>query len=343
MTLDDLAPVHSWKRTVLGLAVVLPMSLAVPASAASVSAGGPYTGAEGQHVAIHGTASGAAGYRWSAKRAPGGQQDRATCRFGDATSLSTDVWCNDDGLFDLRLTSSDGTTSTARLTLTNVSPTLTWVTPPNGTAVARHAQVQLSAGYRDPGRIDPHKYVIRWGDGKTSRAPTRERRNGSGEISGTHSYAHAGIRTVTVSILDSHGARDHATRMLKVLTGAPCPRVTGGGRLPGHRYSHFSLWGHCGSSGALGAERLWLPGSGQFASTSLTLLRGHDRNATMSGTGRWRPAFAHTWQPGYRYKTSMLDRGARHDWIRVSVRTPAGDSVLHVVGTLVAGGIVIRH
>lgn len=342
MTLDHLASARTWRRGLLGLAMVAAgLSLtAMPATAApSVAAGGPYTGAEGQHVAIQGTAGGASSVRWSAARAPGGEQDHAKCTFADPTALSTQVWCNDDGWFDLTLTGNDGSTSTTRLTLTNVRPMLTRVTPPTGTAVGTHSVVKVSASYRDPGPIDSHKYVISWGDGTTSRAPTRELLNGTGSFSGSHSYQRPGHHKVTVTVFDSHGGSDHRSHALQVVGGS-CMKVNGAGRLPGHRSSHFFLAAHCVRGGAVGAVRLRVPGSGRFVATRLTLLRGHGHAATLAGVGRWQSAGSSG--KGYGFVISVKDRGGR-DKMTVSVRTPRGALVLHARGAIAGGNVTVHR
>lgn len=346
MSRRHLASAHSWRHGLLGLAVVVTSlfvvpALATPAFASTVSAGGPYTGLEGQPVTIQGSISGATIRSWSAARSAGGEKDHATCTFANATALSTQVWCNDDGMFDLTLTASDGGTSTSRLKLTNVHPSLTHVSPSTGTAVGTHSVVTVSATFRDGDPVDSHKYVIDWGDGSSSRAPTRMRLNGTGAFSGSHSYARGGHRRVTVTVFDSHGTSDSVTRALQVVGGASCPTVNGAGRLPRHRNSAFLVRGRCGSKGPAGVVRLRLPGVGQLSSRHLTLLRRQGHAATLAGTGRFRSTAGSG--PGYGYVVSVLDRRTGRDKMNVVVRTPGGAVVLHARGRIAGGNITVRR
>jgi hypothetical protein len=331
----------AWRCGLLTLAVVTAsLSFAGRASAAPPSAGGPYTGVESQRVHITGTGSGAAGYSWSATRAPGGEQDGATCKFADPSALSTDVWCNDDGTFDLRLTASDGSFDTARLTLANRAPLLTGALPVTGGAAGIHSVVTVAATYNDGDPVDSHRYVIDWGDGNTSRAATRLRLDGTGDFSASHSYASAGTRTVTVSVFDSHGLGDSTSFPLQVVGGSRCTTVKGAGRLPRNRHSRFALSAHCGASRAVGFVRLRVPGHGKYVSTRLTLLRGRGHAATMAGNGRWRAAGQRRAHPGYRYVITVQDR--RRDRMRVTVLSPTGARVLQMRGRIAGGHITVR-
>jgi hypothetical protein len=73
-------------------------------------AGGPYTGAEDEPIALAGTASDVdedeLTHTWSVE-GPG------TCTFSDPTSLTPTIACDEDGLYTLTLTTSDGTSSTS--------------------------------------------------------------------------------------------------------------------------------------------------------------------------------------------------------------------------------------
>ena len=340
-----------WGWGVVALALVATgLSTAAPAMAASLSAGGPYTGAEGAPVTITGTGDGSSGYTWTAIRNPNGETDGATCQIADKTSLTTQVWCNDDGSFLVTLTDANGVSSTAKLTLTNVDPKVTISAPTTGTAVGIHDVVNVSAGFTDPGYVDAHHYVIAWGDGSTSSgpAPETQQNGGSGTVTGSHSYATAGNKTITVTVFEGHpGSTDTATVGITVVGGRTCPRVSGKGRLPHHRRSYFSIWAHCGTSGAVGAARIRLPRHGRLAATRVTLLRGKGHSATFAGTGKWQRWGKRRWSRGYKYVISVVDKGrntrTRHDWMRVVVRKPNGTLVMRVKGPIAGGNIIVRR
>lgn len=339
---------HWWSGALVALTVVASGFAIIPtafAALGTVSAGGPYTGPEGSWVQIHGTGDGAASYTWTAVRDPLGERDHATCKIQGGSTLDPKVSCNDDGRFVVTLTASDGSSADAQLTLSNVDPVATITAPTPGTAVAPHSVVTLSASYTDPGYIDSHKYTIAWGDGGTSSAANTEKQTGVGYITGSHSYAAAGDYTITLTVHDSHtGSMGTATTSVKVVSGTPCARVTGKGRLPHHkRGSSFSFSASCGSSGPVGKTSIWLARHGTLHSGNVALLRGSGRSATWSGTGKWQRAGKRAWAKGYHYVISATDNGRRHDWLNVTVRKPTGTVVLHAKGRIPRGNITVRN
>jgi hypothetical protein len=264
--------------------------------------------------------------------------------------LTTQVRCNDDGMFLVTLTSSNGGSSTANLTLTNVNPKVTISAPTTGTTVGIHDVVNVSAGFTDPGYVDAHKYVINWGDGNTSSgsAPETQANGGSGTVTGSHSYATAGNKTISVTVSEGHaGSTDTATVGITVVGGRTCPQVSGKGRLPHHRRSYFSIWARCGSSGAVGGAIIRLPRHGRLAASRVTLLRGKGSSATFAGTGKWQRWGKRRWSRGYKYVISVVDKGrntrTRHDWMRVVVRRPNGTLVMRVKGPIAGGNIIVRR
>lgn len=352
-------PARRWAPGLVALAVVATgLSTAAPAMAAlgTVSAGGGtngYTGAEGSPVQLQGSAPGATSFSWTAVRDPNGEKDHASCKIAGGNTLSPTVTCNDDGLFLVTLTATDGTTtssSNAKLTLTNVNPKVTISAPTTGTTVGIHDVVNVSAGFTDPGYVDAHKYVINWGDGNTSTgaAPETQANGGSGTVTGSHSYATAGNKTISVTVSEGHaGSTDTATVGITVVGGRTCPQVSGKGRLPHHRRSYFSIWARCGSSGAVGGAIIRLPRHGRLAATRVTLLRGKGHSATFAGTGKWQRWGKRRWSRGYKYVISVVDKGrntrTRHDWMRVVVRKPNGTLVMRVKGPIAGGNIIVRR
>lgn len=343
---------HWWSGALLALAVVASGFAIIPtafATLGTVSAGGPYDGFhEGEHFTVSGSAPGSTSHTWTAIRNPKGERDKATCQIADPSALQTSVWCNDDGSFLVTLKATDGTntqSNTATVMLLNVDPKVTIHEPTPGTAVAPSAVVSLSASYTDPGYIDSHKYTIAWGDGGTSSAANTEKQTGIGYITGSHSYAAAGDYTITLTVHDSHtGSLDTATTSVKVVSGTPCARVSGKGRLPHHKHgSSFSFTANCGSSGAVGKTSLWLARHGTLRSGNVALLRGSGRSATWSGTGKWQRSGKRAWAKGYRYVISATDNGRRHDWLNVTVRKPTGQVVLHAKGRIPRGNITVRN
>jgi hypothetical protein len=82
----------------------------------------------------------------------------------------------------------------------NVPPSVGAITAPAG-AVQMGVPTSLSAPFTDPGRADTHTAVWDWGDGTTSAGVVTES-NGSGTVTGSHTYTTANFYTVTVTVTD---------------------------------------------------------------------------------------------------------------------------------------------
>lgn len=203
-------------------------------TAPTVDANGPYAGNEGSPVAISGTANDpdaadTVTTTWS--YAPGvGVDGGAACSFGDASQLSTTVTCTDEGPYTLILTADDGTnppvSDTADLTVSNVAPTVDITAPADGSIYAVGVSVSVSGTFGDDGTNDLGGMgcSINWGDGS---APS------GGSVSGTtctssHSFAAAGVYTVTLGVDDHDGGTASDTVMV-VVYDPSTGFVTGGG------------------------------------------------------------------------------------------------------------------
>lgn len=67
--------------------------------------------------------------------------------------------------------------------------------------------VNVSAPFTDEDSLDSHTAVWDWGDGTSSPGSMSEN-NGSGTVSGTHSYTSSGVYTITLTIEDNEGLGD---------------------------------------------------------------------------------------------------------------------------------------
>jgi hypothetical protein len=113
----------------------------------------------------------------------------------------------DDGLYTVEgcVTDDDGSTGCGTLpaTILNAPPVVDAGAP---FAVPQGALFTYdSAIFTDPGFLDTHTAVVDWGDG-TVEASTVTEANGAGTVSADHSYAAAGIFSVTVCVTDDDGA-----------------------------------------------------------------------------------------------------------------------------------------
>ncbi|GAB3066036.1 hypothetical protein GCM10027053_31690 [Intrasporangium mesophilum] len=169
-----------------------------------VTPGGPYTGTEGQPVALAGTVTDdvSATSQWT--YAVTSADPGATCAFGDGTSPATTVTCTDDGTYTLTLTGTDGqnppVSQDVTLTVVNAPPVMGTVTPTFTSACT----VGVSAAFTDAGTNDTHTASIDWGDGSSSPASVTESL-GSGSASATHAFTAAGTFQVRATVSDDDG------------------------------------------------------------------------------------------------------------------------------------------
>jgi len=173
-------------------------------------AGGPYSGGEGSAIALSGSASDVnvgdtLTSTWSI--APGAGVDAgASCTFADPSDLTTTVTCDDDGTWDLTLTTNDGVNAdvvaTTTVQVANVAPEITSMTVPLA-PVALGTPVALSATYADAGAHDTHTAVVDWDDSSTS-APAAS----GGSVSTSHVYTSPGIHSICLTVTDDDLADD---------------------------------------------------------------------------------------------------------------------------------------
>jgi hypothetical protein len=88
--------------------------------------------------------------------------------------------------------------------------------------------IAASATFTDSNVVDTHTAVWDWGDGSTS-AGTISETNGSGSVSGSHTYTSAGVFTVKVTVTDDDGSSDEAIFQYVVVYDPSAGYVTGGG------------------------------------------------------------------------------------------------------------------
>jgi predicted extracellular nuclease len=115
----------------------------------------------------------------------------------------------------------------ATVTVNNVPPSVGPISAP-ADPVLVHTSVNATASFTDPGVLDTHTAVWDWGDGTTS-AGTVSELNGSGSVSGTHTYAAAGFYTVKLTVTDKDGASAQSVFRYLVVYDPGAGFVTGGG------------------------------------------------------------------------------------------------------------------
>jgi hypothetical protein len=183
----------------------------------TASAGGPYSVAEGGSVQLSGSgadpdAGDTLTYAWDLDNngtfETTGQNPTFSAGTLDGPSNQT---------VTLRVTDQGGlhTDGTATINITNAAPTAS-ISGTDGT-LAKGLALKLSA--TDPSSADTTAgfvYSINWGDG--SAVQTTARLTGTPSV--THTYAHVGVYTVSVTAKDKDGAVSTAVTKLVTIAGA---------------------------------------------------------------------------------------------------------------------------
>lgn len=118
-----------------------------------------------------------------------------------------------DGLFDVVLTVSDGSssaTATLGVPILNATPRLAYVTTPTA-PVAAGTAVTVAGSFTDLGRIDTHTATIRWGATSTPAPATVNETTGSGTFTATRTDLPAGVYQLSARVADNAGAAADTT------------------------------------------------------------------------------------------------------------------------------------
>lgn len=145
--------------------------------------------------------------------------------YGSANSISCAT--SDDAVRSVAAKiSSDGGESeyTDTVTVTNAAPSLAAVSAPVD-PVPVDTPVTVSSSFTDAGAADTHRCDLDWGDGSTDVALDPA----GTTCTGSHSYAAAGIYTVTVTATDDDGGADSEAYQYVVVYDPSAGFVTGGG------------------------------------------------------------------------------------------------------------------
>src|SRR6266704_399036 len=95
-------------------------------------------------------------------------------------------------------------------------PSISTITA-SASATQVNTPITASANFSDPDTSDTHTAKWEWGDGHTSTCPpntsecTLTETNGSGTVTGSHTYTSAGVYTIKLIVTDNHGASGNAT------------------------------------------------------------------------------------------------------------------------------------
>jgi VCBS repeat-containing protein len=198
-----------------------------------VSAGNDVSGAEGSAITLDGTASDVEDpmltTQWT-YTAGAGVDSGATCSFGSASSVDTTITCTDDGTYTATLTATDddgaSTSDTTTVTVSNVPPTLTSLTP-SSYLVLKGTSVSVTGQYTDPASNDTFTCVVNWDE------PTGTPESvvgGPTSCSPSHTYTAQGTYTVSLKVRDDDGGESNTlVTIITVYDPGAGGFVSGGG------------------------------------------------------------------------------------------------------------------
>ena len=180
----------------------------------SANAGPDLAGDEGQQLTFDGSGS----------TDPDGQADIVSYNwdFGDVGTASGAVVSHtyaDNGIYTATLTVTDtaGQTNsdTAAVTVNNAAPVIGSLSPIS--SVLPGISINTSANFTDPGTLDTHAAAFDWGDGTVAQGLIIEA-NGSGSVSGSHTYSAPGVYTITLTVIDKDGGVASNSISVTILT-----------------------------------------------------------------------------------------------------------------------------
>ncbi|GGN95847.1 hypothetical protein GCM10010112_86550 [Actinoplanes lobatus] len=189
----------------------------IPDSAPTVNAGEDITTDEGAPGTLRGAVhdfEGAPSTRWTYRVTSG--RDGMSCTLATPERPVTRITCNDEGTVEVTLTADDGlntpVSDRATVTVRNAPPSVKINGPDPWQVFKAGAAVNLNAPFTDPGVLDTHTCSVRWDDGGGADTYPAE----SHTCDRRHTFAHAGMYTISVTVTDDGGASDTATTMIVV-------------------------------------------------------------------------------------------------------------------------------
>lgn len=141
------------------------------------------------------------------------------------------VYNGDNGVYKVTLTVTDDDEGVGRDTLIvdvkNLPPAAGEINA-SLEPVNMSDEVSASVNFTDPGFLDTHTALWDWGDGETSDGLVTEE-NGSGNVTGSHTYSMPGVYTLKVTVTDDDLDSDYSILQYIVIYDPAGGFVTGGG------------------------------------------------------------------------------------------------------------------
>ena len=251
--------------------------------------------------------------------------------------------------------------ATFAVRVSNVAPTIGAISAPTA-PIAVGTAFTVSAPFSDPGTLDSFVATMSWGDGTTTTQPLVA---GSTMVTMTHSYAAAGVFTLSLVVADDDGGEATATFQYVVAYDGTAGFVTGGGWITSPTGAYAlgpSLTGRATfgfvSRYARGAatpdgntEFRFDAGNLHFRSTSYDWLVVAGARAQFKGSGTINDegdyAFLLTAVDGQVSGGGGTDRFRIKIWVRASGQivydNQAGSSDSALPSTTIGGGSIVIH
>jgi len=190
----------------------------------TVSAGGPYTVAEGSAIPVMALGDSALTFAWDL------DDDGVFETPGQSATFSAATLDGPDSR-TIRVQATNGvplsTVAETTVEVLNVAPTVGPIIAPID-PVTVNASVPVQASFSDPGLPDTHTAIWQWGDGTTSVGLVAEA-NGMGTTSDLHTYTSPGLYTVKTTVTDDDGGVGESVFHFIVVYDPGGGFVTGGG------------------------------------------------------------------------------------------------------------------
>jgi DNA/RNA endonuclease G (NUC1)/PKD repeat protein len=282
---------------------------------------GPSTGVEGASLTFDASGS----------TDPDGDALTYAWTFGDgstATGPSATHAYADDGTFTVSVTVTDSygaaSTATRTVTVSNAAPAISGVTTP-AAASSVGVAVAATVTFTDAGSADTHDAVFQWGDGQS----TTVNAGSATSASANHTYANAGIYTVTVTVRDDDGGSVQTRSSILVVYDAAAGALNGSGWIPatsGGKTSFAIDVRYTGGTTPAGTFSLAAPTAGlTVTGTTFDWLVVEGSTATVRGTGTTSNGTTVAYQVTARDGKTASDK----DRIRFRVWNPSTGTVLY--------------
>jgi len=253
----------------------------------------------------------------------------------------------DNGAYTVEVTVDDddggSSTSGAVVDVANAAPVVGLVSGlDNPLSVGEMANPTVS--FIDTGVLDTHTAEWDWGDSFTSPGVVTEV-NGSGDVTGSHSYAEAGIYTVTVTVTDNDGDPGQKVHQFAVVYDPTGGFITGNGwidSLPGAYRPDPAMTGKAtlafvakykkGATVPIGQTQFRFQAARfSFHSNTYQWLVASGAKATFKGSGEVDGV------PGYGFLISGVDGDLKHipvpDKFRIKVWEIASGDIIYDNGS----------